>query len=53
MTEEAAAEAVLKFVHAQQIAVLNVAGPRASGWATGEGFARGVMEYVLKARVSG
>ena len=53
MTEEGAAEVVLPFVEAHRIAVLNVAGPRASGWAAGEGFARGVLARVLQALVSG
>ena len=47
MTEEGAAEVVLRFVEAHRIAVLNVAGPRASGWAAGEGFAWRVMGAVL------
>lgn len=43
-----AVEAVLRFVEAHRIAVLNVAGPRASGWGAGEGFARDVIGAVLK-----
>ena len=42
-----AAEAVRRFVEAHRIAVLNVAGPRFSGWPAGEGFARDVIEAVL------
>jgi hypothetical protein len=48
MTEAHAAEAVRRFVDAHSVQVLNVAGPRASGWTAGEGFARGVMAQVLK-----
>lgn len=48
--QEQAAQEVLHFVESSGIAVLNVAGPRASGCAAGEGFARGVMEQVLKAQ---
>jgi hypothetical protein len=53
VSEEEAAEEVLRFVDAYRIAVLNVAGPRASGWGRGEGFARGVLAAVLKAQVLG
>ena len=40
-------EAVLGFVTAHRIAVLNVAGPRASGWAEGYGFSLAVISEVL------
>lgn len=43
-----AAEEVLRFVDAYRIAVLNVEGPRASGWPAGEGFARRVIGTVLR-----
>jgi len=46
-TVEAAAEEVVQFIDARRIAVLNVAGPRASGWAAGEAFARGAIGRVL------
>jgi len=46
-SEEAAAEVVLCFLDTYRIVVLNVAGPRASGWAAGEDFARGVIARVL------
>jgi len=48
MTEKEAAEEVRRFIDVHRIAVLNVAGPRASGWAAGEGFARQVLERALK-----
>ena len=53
MTEGQAVEAILRFVDQHRIAVVNVAGPRASGWPAGEGFAREVIERVLRARASG
>jgi len=43
----AAAEAVLKFIEDNQIATLNVAGPRASGWPAGYHFAAAVVEEVI------
>jgi hypothetical protein len=48
MSEAAAAEAILKFVNENGIRVLNVAGPRASGWPKGFAFAFGVIWRVLK-----
>lgn len=48
VSEAQAAEVVLRFVAAHRIQVLNVAGPRVSGWPVGEGFARSVMAEVLK-----
>lgn len=53
VSTEEAAKAVLRFVEAQCIAVLNVAGPRASGWPAGEGFARGVIGGLLAALAHG
>lgn len=47
-TVEAAAGEVVRFILDARIAVLNVAGPRASGWTAGEGSARGVFGDVLK-----
>jgi Circularly permutated YpsA SLOG family len=43
----AAAEAILKFVDDNGIEVLNVAGPRASGWPAGYRFAADVLVCVL------
>jgi hypothetical protein len=43
----AAAEAILKFIEANQIETLNVAGPRASGWAAGYRFAADVVNGVI------
>jgi hypothetical protein len=44
----AAAEAVLKFIEDNNIETLNVAGPRASGWAAAYMFSRAVIAAVLK-----
>jgi hypothetical protein len=44
----AAAAAVLKFIENNNIETLNVAGPRASAWADGYGFALGVVGQVIK-----
>jgi hypothetical protein len=44
----AAAEAVLKFIEDNGIEVLNVGGPRASGWPAGYGFSRAVIAEVIK-----
>jgi putative molybdenum carrier protein len=44
----AAAEAVLKFIEDNGIEVLNVAGPRASGWPAGYAFSRAVVGEVIK-----
>jgi hypothetical protein len=43
----AAAEAIFKFVEEYGIRVLNVAGPRLSGWAEGYGFALRVIGGVI------
>jgi hypothetical protein len=40
-------EAVFKFVEEHGIRVLNVAGPRLSGWAEGYGFALRVIGGVI------
>jgi hypothetical protein len=53
MREEEAAQALLRFVEAHRIAVLNVAGPRASGGPAGEGYARAAIGAVLSERASG
>jgi hypothetical protein len=44
---ERAVAAVLRFVDDNEIGVLNVAGPRASGWAEGHGFALAVMGELI------
>ncbi len=44
----AAAEAVLRFIENNRIQSLNVAGPRASGWADGYAFALAVMAQVIE-----
>jgi hypothetical protein len=44
---EEAVRAVLRFVAAHEIGVLNVAGPRASGWAEGYEFTLAVMGRVI------
>jgi len=44
----AAAEALLKFIEDNNIETLNVAGPRASGWTDGYGFALGVIGQVIE-----
>jgi len=43
-----AAAAVVKFIEENNIKTLNVAGPRASGWADGYAFAFGVIGQVTK-----
>jgi hypothetical protein len=45
---KAAADSVAKFVEANAIQVLNVSGPRASGWAGGYAFARALVEEVIR-----
>ena len=45
---KAAAEVVLKFIEDYGIEVLNVGGPRASGWPAGYGFSRAVIAEVIK-----
>ncbi len=44
----AAAEKILQFVDENQIRTLNVAGPRASGWPDGYGFAIAVVSGVIE-----
>lgn len=53
VSEEEAANEVLRFAEAHRIAVLNVAGPRSSGWGKGEGFARKVIGGLLAALAHG
>ena len=43
----AAIDAVGRFVSTHRVAVLNVAGPRASGWAGGYAFARDLVSGVI------
>jgi hypothetical protein len=43
-----AADAVLKFIQENGIEVLNVGGPRASGWPAGYGFSRAVIAEVIR-----
>jgi hypothetical protein len=44
----AAAAEILKFVEHNQVRTLNVAGPRASGWPDGYGFAIAVVSGVIE-----
>jgi hypothetical protein len=46
-TESAAAAAIARFADQNQIGVLNVAGPRLSGWAQGQAFAERVVAEVI------
>lgn len=48
ISESAAAEAILNFIDENGIRILNVAGPRESGWPKGFAFALGVIWRVLK-----
>jgi hypothetical protein len=47
ITKSAAAAAIVRFVEENQVAVLNVAGPRLSCWAKGHSFALGVVGEVI------
>jgi Circularly permutated YpsA SLOG family len=47
LTALRAADSILRFLEEHAIAVLNVAGPRASGWPQGYGFALRVMGEVI------
>ena len=49
-TVEAAAEEVVRFILDARIGVLNVSGPRASGWAAGSAYAERVTVVLLKKR---
>jgi hypothetical protein len=44
----AAAEAILKFIEDNAIEVLNVAGPRASGWVAGYAFAIKIVAEMIR-----
>ncbi len=48
-----AADSALKFIEDNRIEVLNVAGPRLSGWTGGYAFARGVIDQVLRRVAAG
>jgi hypothetical protein len=48
-----AAEKIVKFIGEKGIAVLNVAGPRASGWPAGYSFALKVIGGVIRRVASG
>jgi hypothetical protein len=47
MTKLRAAQTIAQFVEEHGIAVLNVAGPRLSGWPAGYSFALGVVVAVI------
>jgi hypothetical protein len=47
MTKLRAAGAAVKFVEENRIGVLNIAGPRLSGWPAGYTFALGVIGAVI------
>jgi len=47
MRQLRAADAIIQFVDANGIAVLNVAGPRLSGWPKGYIFALGTVGAVI------
>jgi Circularly permutated YpsA SLOG family len=47
ISETAAAAAIVRFIEENAIQVLNVAGPRLSGWLQGHAFALGVLGKVI------
>lgn len=47
ITVERAAKAITRFIEENEIQMMNVAGPRLSGWPEGYGFALGVVSIVL------
>jgi hypothetical protein len=50
-SESEAAAAIVRFVEEHEMEVLNVAGPRLSGWPQGDGFAlRAVGELIARYR---
>jgi Circularly permutated YpsA SLOG family len=53
ITVERAVKAVLRFIDENEISTLNVAGPRASGWAEGCEFALAVVGGVIEKSVDG
>jgi hypothetical protein len=46
-TESAVVAAIVRFAHDNHIGVLNVAGPRLSGWAEGQAFADRVVAELI------
>jgi hypothetical protein len=46
-TESTAAAAIVRFADENQIGVLNIAGPRLSGWAQGQAFAERVVAGLI------
>jgi hypothetical protein len=48
ISEPAAAAALARFVEESEIQILNVAGPRSSGWAEGQSFAMAVVGKLIK-----
>jgi hypothetical protein len=48
ISESVAAAAIVRFVEENEIQVLNVAGPRLSGWPQGDAFALGVVGEVIE-----
>ena len=54
ISESRAAAAILRFVEENEIQVLNVAGPRASGWAEGYAFEGAVLGAAIgRGRIAG
>jgi hypothetical protein len=53
ITDTRAAAAIERFIAENEIAVLNVAGPRQSGWAGGHSFAVAVIGAVIAAQRAG
>jgi hypothetical protein len=47
ITVERAAKAIMRFIQENELQIMNVAGPRLSGWPEGYGFALGVVSSVL------
>jgi Circularly permutated YpsA SLOG family len=48
VSEAEAVEVVVKFVEANEVQTLNVAGPRESGWPLGYAYALAVMGEVVR-----
>src|ERR1035438_8624445 len=47
ISESAAADEIARFVDEHEIKILNIAGPRLSGWAQGYGFAMGTVGELI------
>ncbi len=47
---DGAVAAMLRFIDENEIAVLNVAGPRASGWSDGHAFSAAIVGGVIGSR---